>query len=237
LIRDVRNNKTGRNPFVCILGISWNPIRAEVEKLVDAGIDSLLVAPLSPQLMFDRIQNMVEKRVHFAVARDYVGPDRRKDADRAPDRTLLQVPNTLRAKALGEWNTVAMDRAIKRAIVEVQTRKMEVQAIDIASFVDQMIEHLAKPGATLEHTRLLQLQSVIVNLFKTANRLQITHLDELSQATLQVIETLLETYAEPNKNDLELLSQLSMAIRSALRPEERNRNVAHDIARTVQQAR
>jgi hypothetical protein len=83
----------------------------------------------------------------------------------------------------------------------------------------------------------MQLQSVIINLFKTANRLKITHLDELSQATLGVLATLLETYAEPNQSDLDLLRQLAMAIRTALRPEERVKDVAHDIARTVQQAR
>ena len=237
LVKDIRNNKIGRNPFVCLLGITWNPVRADVERMVDAGVDSLIAAPMSPQQMFDRINTMVQDRVPFVVTRDYVGPDRRKDAERSPGRSLMEVPNTLRAKALGEWNAVEVERDIKRAIVEVRTRKMEIQAIDIAHFVELMIEHLDTPGAKLEHSRLVQLRKVLINLFKTANRLKMTHLDELSQATIPVIDTLLEAYAEPSMNDLELLKQMSMAIRTALNPEARVKDVAHDIAVTVQKAR
>ena len=237
LVKDIRNNKVGRNPFICLLGITWNPVRAEVERMVDAGVDALIVAPMSPQQMFDRINTMVQDRLRFVVTRDYIGPDRRKDAERSPGRSLMEVPNTLRAKALGEWNAVAMERSIKRAIIEVRTRKMEIQATDIAHFVDLMIERLNTPGARLEHSRLAQLRKVLVNLFDSAERLQMTHLHELSQVTIPVIDALLESDAEPGTNDLELLKQLSMAIRTALQPEARVKDVAHDIALAVEQAR
>ena len=237
LVKDIRSNKIGRNPFVCLLGITWNPVRAEVERMVDAGIDSIIAAPLSPQQMFDRINSMVQGRLPFVVTRDYVGPDRRKDAERNPGRSLMEVPNTLRAKALGEWNAIAMERAVKRAVVEVQTRKMQIQAIDIAHYVELMIERLNTPGAKLEPSRLMQLRKVLIHLFESGKKLHMTHLDELSQATIPVIETLLETYAEPSKNDLELLKQLSMAIRKALHREARDKDVAREIAVTVQQAR
>ena len=64
-----------------------------------------------------------------------------------------------------------------------------------------------------------------------------SHLDELSQATLGVIDTLLETDAEPGTNDLELRKQLSMAIRTTLHREARDNDAAHDIAVVVQKAR
>ena len=237
LVRNIRNNKIGRNPFICLLGITWNPVRAEVERMVDAGVDSLIAAPLAPQQMFDRINAMVQERLPFVVARNYIGPDRRKDAERDPGRSIMEVPNTLRAKALGEWNPVTMDHAIKRAIVEVRTRKMEMQATDIAHFVEQMIGRLNTPGATLEHSQLVQLRKILINLFKSAKRAHMSQLDELSQATIPVIDTLLETYAEPSTNDLELLKQLSMAIRTALQREEHDHEVAHDIAMAVRAAR
>ena len=237
LVKEIRNNKIGRNPFVCLLGITWNPVRAEVERMVDAGIDSIIAAPLSPQQMFDRINSMVQGRLPFVVTRDYVGPDRRKDAERNPGRPLMEVPNTLRAKALGEWNSIAMERAVKRSIAEVQSRKMEIQAIDIAHYVELMIENLNTPGAKLGRSRLVQLQKVLISLFRSGKRLKMTNLDELSQATIPVIDTLLETHAEPSRNDLELLKQLSMAIRNALKRETRDMDVAHEIAVTVQQAR
>jgi len=147
------------------------------------------------------------------------------------------VPNTLCAKALSEWNAVTMDHAIKRAIVEIRTRKMEIQAIDIAHYVEQIIGRLNTPGAVLEHSRLVQLLKILINLFRSVKRAHMSQLDELSQATIPVIDTLLETYAEPSTNDLELLKQRSMAIRTALQREEHDHDVAHDIAVAVQEAR
>lgn len=237
LVRDIRNSKIGRNPFVCLLGISWKPVRVEVERMVDAGIDSLIAAPLAPQQMFDRINAMVQDRLPFVVARNYIGPDRRKDAERDPGRSLLEVPNTLRAKALGDFNSVAMAQAIQRGIVEVRTRKMEIQAVDIAHNVEVMIGGLNTPGVMLEHARLVQLRKILINLFKSVKRAKMDHLDELSRATMAVMDTLLETYAEPSKNDLELLVQLSMAIRTALQREDHDQEVARDIAVAVQEAR
>ena len=147
------------------------------------------------------------------------------------------MPNTLRAKALGDFNSVAMEQAIQRGIVEVRTRKMEIQAVDIAHNVEVMIGGLNTPGVMLEHARLVQLRKILINLFKSVKRAKMDHLDELSQATMAVMDTLLETYAEPSKNDLELLVQLSMAIRTALQREDHDQEVARDIAVAVQEAR
>jgi DNA-binding response OmpR family regulator len=82
IIDAIRHNDIGRNPFLCILGISWNPTESEVDRVITSGIDLLVAAPMSPKQILDRVESLVRNRLPWVVTGDYIGPDRRKGSQR-----------------------------------------------------------------------------------------------------------------------------------------------------------
>lgn len=103
----IRHNELGTNPFICIIGVAWSPKQALVNKIMGSGADVLIAAPISPSLILDRIEALVHSRKPFVVASDYIGPDRRFLDDRGNEIELVEVPNSLRAKALGQFDAAS----------------------------------------------------------------------------------------------------------------------------------
>lgn len=103
----IRHNELGTNPFICINGVAWSPKQALVNKVMGSGADVLVAAPISPSLILDRIEALVRSRKPFVVTSDYIGPDRRFLDDRGNEIELMEVPNSLRAKALGQFDAAS----------------------------------------------------------------------------------------------------------------------------------
>ncbi len=86
-ISAIRHNKVGRNPFLCVIGVTWTASVKDVTKVIDSGVDHLVSAPISPQQILVRIRALVKNRAPFVVTSDYIGPDRRRlerDASKFP---------------------------------------------------------------------------------------------------------------------------------------------------------
>jgi len=100
LVRDVRHGDRGPNPFVVVLLTAWSLREAEAEMTLNSGADDVLIRPYSVTFLAERVRALVESRKSFVVTNGYIGPDRRKAGERSGgDVTLLEAPNTLRAKA------------------------------------------------------------------------------------------------------------------------------------------
>jgi DNA-binding response OmpR family regulator len=100
----IRHNELGTNPFICIIGIAWSPKQALLNKVMGSGADGLVATPISPSLILDRIEALVDSRKPFVVTSDYIGPDRRFPDDCGNEIEVVEVPNSLRAKALGQFD-------------------------------------------------------------------------------------------------------------------------------------
>ena len=79
LVRDIRRNELGINPFVPIIAVTWDANMDNVREAVDAGIDDLLVAPISVGGLLGRVKVLIQNRKPFVVTSLYIGPDRRKE--------------------------------------------------------------------------------------------------------------------------------------------------------------
>lgn len=100
LVRDIRHGDLGPNPFLVALLTAWSLREDEAAVTLNSGADDVLIRPYSVTFLAERVRSLVESRKSFVVANGYIGPDRRKAGDRSGgDVTLLDAPNTLRAKA------------------------------------------------------------------------------------------------------------------------------------------
>lgn len=229
----IRHHEIGRNPFLCILGITWNPTEAEVSRAINAGVDLLIAAPLSPTQILNRIESLVRNRLPWVITGDYVGPDRRKGADRTQNMALVEVPNTLKEKALGTWDQQRMRNQIAHAIGDMSSRRIERQAAGITRLADLIVAQSSLPGPTMVRLHMDRLYSLVTDLDGRARRRGFTHVSQLCGACVGIVEKMRAQDSIPAERDVLILKHLAVAIRTAMNPHSGAERIACDIARTV----
>lgn len=235
-VRSIRQNNIGANPFVCIVATTWNPTPARVQPLIDAGVDFVLGAPVSPKQIIDRVKSLITNRKPFVFTSEYVGSDRRGDGREPSNQPLIRVRNTLRAKALGEFDPKIMTHEIASALKLINDCKLEQAAKDIMALIDLLLRSSLSQNGRLSGEQVEQLLKLTEELERSARRSSMPHVAELCRSVRTVAQQLGEGPAANDDKPVRLIRELIAAIRAAIQPSSNSANVAHDIARTVRRA-
>ena len=142
-IRRLRNEPDTRNPYACIVATTWQPTPLLLMRVTNAGADDLLVKPVSPKQVQDRLTTLIESRKKFVVTADYTGPDRRKSPREGAQVPLLDAPNTLRLKATNRWAHINARQLMAEANHFVNEQKLLRTSIQVAFLIE-----FAAPGLT-----------------------------------------------------------------------------------------
>ena len=238
MVRKVRHKEIGNNPFICIIAVTWNPSVDEVDRIIASGVDALLAAPFSPQQIIDRIDTLIHHRKPFLVTSDYVGPDRRHESDlRETAIPMLEAPNSLRSKAMGDWDLAAMSDCIADAAGEIRNQQVERQAADIAHITEQVIAQSSMAGPDMSGAHLDRLRELLMALDGHAEELEMVHLCDLCRSARKLVQKMGKTFGGRREKDLQLLHQMSLAVVGAATPRAReDKTIAHRIAKTVNNA-
>ena len=139
MIRDIRQNRIGNNPFMPIIILLSEPTPDLVSQIITSGADDVVMKPVSTKALLDRIHTQIHKRKPFIVQEEYLGPARKGD-----DVTkAIDPPNPLHAKATGgQVNFHEIERAIDNALMEVRNRKLENTGPEIAALVGLSLIHI-----------------------------------------------------------------------------------------------
>ena len=133
LLREVRHHRLGNNPFIITMMLLESPEKDDLAKVVNAGVDDVLLMPVSSAQLIGRIENIKRARKPFIFAYDYVGPDRRKEErpGAAPPLTF-EPPNPLKLRDEqlvdeGRYNGLIRNGMVvyKRFMLAVQVRQVE----------------------------------------------------------------------------------------------------------------
>lgn len=136
LVRDIRHGKCAKDPFIVIMALTWKPHMDKVNSTMAAGIDDIVMMPVSMKILNDRIDKLIKKRKNFIVTQEYVGPNRRAD-NRADDELgAIDVPNRLRHKATGDEAAAASIEAVDEARNRVDHHLLNRYAQRIHALLD-----------------------------------------------------------------------------------------------------
>jgi DNA-binding response OmpR family regulator len=236
-ISAIRHNEVGRNPFLCIIGVTWTATVQDVTKVIDSGVDHLVSAPLSPQQILVRIRALARNRAPFVVTSDYIGPDRRRLEREISKIPLFDVPNSLQEKVEGNWDPNRFDKTIKSAVGDLSARRIDRQAEDIMVLAGLIADQSTIRGAAMMEANFDRLANMVVDMDRGASNHGFYHISELCRACVGIVDEIRGSRGYDVNKDLELLKQLGRAIRTALNPENNSNNIARDIARTVSGSR
>jgi DNA-binding response OmpR family regulator len=154
LVHAIRNGALGANPFISIIVTAFNPTRSLVSRVTNSGADALLVKPLAPKQLHDRVAALIENPRNFVATSDFIGPDRRKSPREGGPIPLIEVPNTLRLKATNAYGKVNPQELIERANDAVNEHKLFRQAFQAAFLIEFALPGLASEPAeriAMEH--------------------------------------------------------------------------------------
>jgi len=241
LISAIRHGEVGSNPFVSIIAISWKATEDTVNEILGTGADLIVAAPFSPQQVLDRIRSLVHNRKKFVVTTEYIGPDRRDGLNRSTGPhavlPLIDPPNSLRDKALGEWNSAAYRERVSAALSSVNDQKMVRHAQQLAALAEQVAIEYAARGGEIDRQRLDRLLVSAADLIVRSSSAALPHVGELAEAVRTVLTDLRRPENTSRTRQVELLRQLSYAVRQAVVPNEGTATIAHDIASTISQVK
>jgi len=234
-VKELRNGKIGQNPFVPVLITTWEPTAEIVRRVADSGADDLLVKPLSPHKLFERMAALIDNRKPFVVTSDYVGPDRRKDAGRGSQIPQIDVPNTLKAKAKGEQlDRSALAGDVGQAIAQMNVQRLQRHSFQINFLIKLMIP--AYRDGTADMKTLEQANKLVFVAEDAQQRLEGTmfaHVSELCATLVQVARSIQADHPIPRNKDLELLTPLSDAILLGFNPNKTAASLAGEITSAV----
>lgn len=139
LVHRLRHGQLGTNPFAGVVMTAFRPTRQLLNRVTNCGADALLVKPIAPRHLHDRISTLAEEERAFVVTSDFVGPDRRK-APRTGSQILpVPVPNTLRLKAQAGRGEI--EALVAEAAATINGHKLVRLAFQAAFLVE-----FARPG-------------------------------------------------------------------------------------------
>lgn len=153
-IRTFRNEPETPNPYAIVIVTTWQATPGQLMRTTNSGADDLISKPLSPKQLQERLHLLIDARKKFVVTADYTGPDRRKSPREGVQMPLIDVPNTLRLKALGRWPAGNLKQLMDDAARRVNVQKRLRGAIQVSFLIEYAVPGLsARPAqkSAIEH--------------------------------------------------------------------------------------
>lgn len=236
LIADIRANKICDNPFVPVIITAWQPGADMVRKMVNSGADDLLVKPISPAFLLQRIEVLAGARKPFVVTSDYIGPDRRKDVNRGDGGVpLFDVPNTLRAKARGEFvDPIELSRSVASALLAINDQRMKRNAFQVAFAVGIILGAYRESRLGAELLEFIdQLTRVAVDMKERMLGSDYEQMEDRVESLERVATTLRQQAKAPDQATLKMLETVSSGILEGFNPERSGRELALEVASNI----
>jgi DNA-binding response OmpR family regulator len=238
LAKAIRFGEVGRNPFLVAFATIQNSTAAAVTQAIGDGPDAILAKPFAVSMLLDRVARMIDGRQPFVVTGTYVGPDRRQTPRGESQIALIEVPNTLRDKALDQFDPARAFAEIDAARSVVETQVLAQNALVVTTVAKQIVA--AYDSGAVDGTLGLLLDMLLERGRETARRLAGTadaHVAALCDSLIKVAEDLRSNYLTPSPKDVRLLQNLGMAIHISLKPEEKIALLSKRIAHSVNEAK
>ncbi len=139
LVRNLRHSKIGRNPFLSVIVTAWPEEVEDVGRLINSGTDHVVLKPVAPAAVFERMEAIIERRRPFVATATYLGPDRRT-TQRPEDEAIPQfeVPNTLRLRATGApVDALVLQQAMNQSLDKINSEMVRRQAFHMVFLVER----------------------------------------------------------------------------------------------------
>jgi DNA-binding response OmpR family regulator len=232
-VRDIRQSRLGRNPFMMITVMAEAGNDLAIRRSILAGADDVMIKPVSPGKMLDRVAHVTKNRLPFIVTADYLGPERRGHTERDSKIRRIEVVNTLRSKLEGKPMTMEdLSRAVESCMNDVMAARLDSHGLKLGWVCNAILKAYQEKRIDKElEERLLILVSVLDDAGRTARGLGEPELSDICTGLARQVEEMAEDYKNPTSLGLATLQKLTKAFELA-----KSAKMAAPAAANLQQA-
>ena len=218
VIKKIRQGATHVSPFAVIFAVIDQPDPSTLELLADAGLDDVLVKPVALGNIIDRVERRIKKRKPFVVTLEYVGPDRRSSKRSEGEQIpLVDVPNPLTFKAIGEISENDYAESVEMALRRLEDLKIERHAVQIdwlCGKIGSLVMDNQNPSYFME--KLVGFTKVLTNKLKKKS--DDDHV-RLCSDILSMVDDFEAGMAEMAGRDWDVFSALCKRLKAELGPQ------------------
>lgn len=222
LIREMRDQRLGTNPFVLAMVLLANSDPDSVRRIIDSGADDLLLTPVAPDQLMARVEKLARARKPFVVTHDYTGPDRRtkQRAFTGQRAAVVEVPNPLKARLTDGLDGTRLARLISDTAAQVNRIKVERYAVQLNWLVNHIHasvrDDLGEAKLIAEHTH--RLVTVAEDMQRRARGTPAEAVCDQVQEVLAVAHRLVGHPDGVAFGELERLAELAKSVGRTLGP-------------------
>lgn len=216
LIRDMRLDKRGNNPFPVAIGLAADADQTHITKAINAGYDSIILKPLDFALIRRRVEHYMIKRKPFVVTSTYIGPDRRVQSRiSANSGRLLDVPNPVLMMGDGSSRDALLER-IRAARTQIDEEKVRSDAASIWWLAERISESCLPGGdATAGDALIEQMNRQVVAIEERMPRTTYAPVIDICRALQEVAVRLNKTSDTSNSAAIAELQNATSAAKRA----------------------
>jgi len=239
VMQKIRRKVRGQNPFLIIVATVANSGFENVRRLISAGVDDLIVKPITADRVIQSLNTFSRKRKPFVVSHDYVGPlHRRGNGAEVAGQQVIRVPNTLRSRAIEGVSDAELEKMVTTAVERLEEKRLDAFDLAIARLSTQIAEfhtQASKPPhdkADFE-AALGELEFIAAELRDRCHFTPFARVADLATMLIAIVHRLFRKPISRAAVDVQLLEKLSMAIHRALTVERQSVGVMQEIASAV----
>ena len=229
LVRDIRFQRLGENPFMLISMLVSPHRREALDQAIEAGVDDIIIKPVAADRVQERLRLVTFHRRPFIAVDGYVGPERKME-DRASGVRRFPVVNTLLEKVSGrEMDKLALKAAVEGSLQKVLQAQLDSQSFRLGEVCERLVQAYDTQMIGEEvQSDLLTLADVLRDASAVAEKLKDTSLSQLCLSLATNVTGIADHYDDPSSAEIDLIRKVTAAFRMAMKPAntQTNANVA-----------
>ena len=235
LIKEIRHDDIGNNPFVVIIALAFDPEKEDIMRIIDSGSDDVLLKPISAGSVVKRIKFFANERKKFVVTSDYIGPTRRSShRPGTVEIPEIDVPNPVRITAVDGKEMSNVQDEVQHHSNVLNEQKVERQAHQIIYLVERIMPLYFDGNAVMDVTEDLDDLKAATGHINLLKDTKYEYVGELCETLMTIVDMICLSPNEPDSQSLKLLPELSQSIVAALQASGDESDIAHMISDSVQ---
>ena len=219
LIKDIRFQLIGENPFM-LISVLVDPSRpTALDQAIAAGADDIIIKPVSAERVQERLKLVTFHRRPFIATDGYLGPER-KNEERPMGVRRIPVLNTLLEKVSGrELDKYALKAAVEGSLGKVLQAQLDSQGFRLGEVCERLVQAYDTAAVTDDvQTDLLMLADVLKDAAALAEKLKDQQLSALCISLAENVGVIADHYDSPTTKEIDLIRKITMAFKMAMKP-------------------
>lgn len=231
LVRDIRFQRLGDNPFMLISMLVSANRREALDLAIEAGVDDIIIKPVAADRIQERLKLVTFHRRPFIAVEGYVGPERKAE-DRTSGIKRFPVVNTLLEKVNGrEMDKLALKAAVEGSLQKVLQAQLDSQSSRLGEVCERLVEAYDTQMIGEEvQTDLHTLAGVLRDAAKVADKLKDAQLSQLCESLATNVDGIADHYDDPSSVEIDLIRKVTAAFSMAMKSPSGAHNNAANVA-------